>query len=720
MSLLGKYPVLGFENEKRLVAHILKLGDAGFPPERSAICQLAYQFAEKMGLKHNFNNETKTAGPQWLKSFLERNPEIVLRQAEGLSIERAKGLNRAEVAKFFDLLTTVLTENNLLGKPDRIFNMDETGVQLNNKPGKVLAKKGARAVKSLTSGEKGETITVVACCNAIGNFLPPVLIIKGVNKKPEFEEGLPPGSKVYMQKKSAYISSELFYKWLTEHFIPRKPPGKVLLILDGHSSHSSAVNMLETARDNGVVLLCLPSHTTSALQPLDISVFGPFKKYYYGETNNFMRTNPQKKMNRYNSGQLIAKAWIRAATAANAISGFRGSGIYPVNPSARSDAEFAISDIAVGELAQERESDPLNDQVPGVSVEPALRERVQESESDGGRALNQWNEVPPLGYQVPSDADKNKLENVLNEAEQNSVNQNYTPPRPSSSLLDFSQDCLAIGDSDIENYIFDNTELSLPSLISLNESQNQNLEKESPSKFLHQSSPIPKIPLSMSKRAKQSAEILNSNDKIVQKKNKEEKIKKTNKITETKIRTAKKKDFKTLKNKPAGSKKSIVKKRGQPQKKKKTKKYIDITRSETESDNTDLIELSKGKALRKRRIQIYSSDSENEENVISLKTSKGKATEGLPIKSKKDEKSIRDTEKILKVKNANSKIENTNKKVSVDDYCAECFENYNFTKSKSDWIQCEMCRMWLHETCTTFKNHCMRCGKMKTLASGDN
>ncbi|KAJ0172499.1 hypothetical protein K1T71_011638 [Dendrolimus kikuchii] len=235
------------------------------------------------------------AGPQWLKSFLERNPGIILRQAEGLSIERAKGLNRTEGANFFKLLTTILTENNLLDKPDRIFNMDGTGVQLNNKIGKVLAKKGAKAVKSVTSGEKAETITVVACCKAIGNFLPPVPIIKGVNKKPEFEEGLPPGSQVYMQKKSAYITSDLFYKWLTEHFIPRKPLGKVLLILDGHSSHSSAVNMLETARNNDVILPCLPSHTTSALQLLDVSVFGPFKKYYNAETNKFMRTNPQKK-----------------------------------------------------------------------------------------------------------------------------------------------------------------------------------------------------------------------------------------------------------------------------------------------------------------------------------------------------------------------------------------------------------------------------------------
>lgn len=98
---------------------------------------------------------------------------------------------------------------------------------------------------------------------------------------------------------------------------------------------------------------------------------------------------------------------------------------------------------------------------------------------------------------------------------------------------------------------------------------------------------------------------------------------------------------------------------------------------------------------------------------------KGKTTEGLPIKRSKNQKLIRDTQKILKVKNTNS-IVNTTEKVSIDNYCVECFENYNLTKSKSDWIQCETCKMWWHETCTRFKNYCMRCGKLDTLASGKN
>ncbi|XP_022829248.1 uncharacterized protein LOC111358362 [Spodoptera litura] len=229
---LGKHPLLDFENEKRLVSHIQKLEKAGFPPTRDMIRRLAFEFAEKLGKETNFNQETRKAGPHWLRSFLERNTELSIRQAEGLSVARAQGLNRDEVNKMFELLLKVMTEHDLLNKPDRIYIVDETGVQLNNSTGKVIATRGARVVHSVTSGEKGETLSVIACCNAVGNFLPPVVIIKGVNKKPEFQDGLPPGSEVYMNRKSAYVNAELFHKWLKEHLVPKKPIGKIILILD--------------------------------------------------------------------------------------------------------------------------------------------------------------------------------------------------------------------------------------------------------------------------------------------------------------------------------------------------------------------------------------------------------------------------------------------------------------------------------------------------------
>ncbi|CAK1599571.1 unnamed protein product [Parnassius mnemosyne] len=91
-------------------------------------------------------------------------------------------MNKLEVDAYFELLESILTVDDGVLKPSCIFNMDETGLQLNNRPGHVLAEKGSKAVSTVTSTEKGETITVIACCNAEGTFLPPACIMKGKNK----------------------------------------------------------------------------------------------------------------------------------------------------------------------------------------------------------------------------------------------------------------------------------------------------------------------------------------------------------------------------------------------------------------------------------------------------------------------------------------------------------------------------------------------------------
>lgn len=113
------------------------------------------------------------AGKVWLDSFMRRNSELSVRKAEEISRARTEGMNRQEVAHYFQLLTKLVIDNNLQDKPGNIWNADEIGTQLNNKPGHVIAIKGSKDVHLVTSSEKGETITVLACCNAEGQFLPP-------------------------------------------------------------------------------------------------------------------------------------------------------------------------------------------------------------------------------------------------------------------------------------------------------------------------------------------------------------------------------------------------------------------------------------------------------------------------------------------------------------------------------------------------------------------
>ncbi|KAI4469669.1 hypothetical protein MML48_1g12307 [Holotrichia oblita] len=275
---LEKVSVLGYDVEKELVLHIKKLEKLGFPCTRTDVRKLAFQLAQKLNIKHNFDVVSEMGGKQWLQNFLERHEILRVRQADG-SCARALGFTREEIGKFFKLYEEIkLVLHILLAEKVTLFRL----------------------------------LRVVS--------LPPVLIIKGVNLKPEFLDGLPPGSAVYMNKKFAYVNSGLFMKCLEEHFIPRKPLGKVLLLFDGHGSHCNDIQMLETAASQDVILLGLPGHTTHGLQPLDRSFLKPFKTFYATELRQWIVVNKERKITRYQAGKLIRAAWIRATSTINALS----------------------------------------------------------------------------------------------------------------------------------------------------------------------------------------------------------------------------------------------------------------------------------------------------------------------------------------------------------------------------------------------------------------
>lgn len=313
---------------------------------------IAYQFAVELNLPHKFNTEEKLAGYDWLYSFMERNPNLSIRKAEGLSVARAQGMNRKDVKNYFDVLEKIIIEHDLTNKPQNIFNMDETGFSVNNEPGKVIGEKGAKVVQNITSCERGEHVTIVGACSAEGRFLPPVLIFKGVYKKDDWLEGLPPGSEIFMNPKKAYMTTELFTKWFTEIFLPRKAPGTNLLILDGHASHCSSPELLQSAKDDDVIMLIFPSHTTAALQPLDRCIYGPFKSVLKRDANRHLTLSKKKNLSRLDIGKIIGGAWNIIASVANGVSAFKSTGIYPFNALAIPDHFFSISDSSLVAMQQ--------------------------------------------------------------------------------------------------------------------------------------------------------------------------------------------------------------------------------------------------------------------------------------------------------------------------------------------------------------------------------
>jgi hypothetical protein len=151
---LGPSSCLRGKVETKLVLHIEKLQAAGFAPSRKTFHKLAFDVATHFGVKTKFNAEKQLAGRDRYRSFMERNPLLSVRKTEGISVARIQGMNREDVYKYFYLLTTTLNEHGLIGKPANIYNVDETGLQLNNKVDKAVAVKGSKDVHILTSGEK--------------------------------------------------------------------------------------------------------------------------------------------------------------------------------------------------------------------------------------------------------------------------------------------------------------------------------------------------------------------------------------------------------------------------------------------------------------------------------------------------------------------------------------------------------------------------------------
>ncbi|RLU23500.1 hypothetical protein DMN91_003705 [Ooceraea biroi] len=326
---IGPSHHLGSDAEKKLVKHILGLQSVGFTPTRRDVREMAFNMVDMLNIKQIFNTETKMAGKFWLLSFLRRYPELSIKKVEGLSRVMIEEMNKAEVSEYFKLLTKILIENDLLDKPGRIWNADESDIQMNNVLGEVAAK-GSKDVNVVTSSEIGEIITIVACCNAEGQFLPPYYIMKG-KYKPQYEKGLSPGTVIKMRSENAYINSDLFMDWLVNHFIPRKPAGKNLLIVDGHASHMTNAKVLETTKDNNIVLLCLPSHATHYLQPLDRVVFKLFKTYFRDACAKYFRLGKSMRRIPREFSTLLNSAWTQSATVQTGIAAFRATGIYPLN-----------------------------------------------------------------------------------------------------------------------------------------------------------------------------------------------------------------------------------------------------------------------------------------------------------------------------------------------------------------------------------------------------
>ncbi|KAJ4449227.1 hypothetical protein ANN_00624 [Periplaneta americana] len=131
-------------------------------------------------------------------------------------LKRLVAITPNGMVTFASSLYGSLTSDKMITKDYGLFNSLDSGDL-------ALADKG-----SVTSGERGVNVTMIAAINAAGNHVPPMLIFPRVHFKDHMLKGAPPGI-IGGANPSGWTNENLFIKYL-DHFIrtlSNKVKGKV-------------------------------------------------------------------------------------------------------------------------------------------------------------------------------------------------------------------------------------------------------------------------------------------------------------------------------------------------------------------------------------------------------------------------------------------------------------------------------------------------------------
>ena len=320
----------------------------GFPFTGKQLCTLAYEMATR-DKKRGFSPVKMTAGRCWLRGFYKRHPEVRSKVSVNLSIARAISANPTQISYFFDQYKEWVDNWGLEYLPNNIWNVDECGVGDVPQPSTVVGVTGECSFQTV-SGEKPTNTTVVSYISAGGMTMPPLVIFKAARIKPEWREAAPTG---YMIRGSAsgYINAKLFQEYGEQfvRFVTEKKiltrDRKVLLLLDMHKSHLFNLGFMEFMRGYNVEVCCFPPHCTHVLQPLDDVPFALFKAEYQRQLLRINRLLSGHRMSRMQFFRVLVPAYATGMTTEAIRSGFRNTGIYPINREAEKLQQIRASDV---------------------------------------------------------------------------------------------------------------------------------------------------------------------------------------------------------------------------------------------------------------------------------------------------------------------------------------------------------------------------------------
>jgi hypothetical protein len=125
------------------------------------------------------------------------------------------------------------------------------------------------------------------------------------------------------------------------YFVKLSADDPVLLIVDGHYSHTKNLDVVDKARKRSVAIVSLPLHSTHKMQPLDVGFMKPLRAYHAQEIETWLGNNPGRVVTPFVRCKLFGPAHRKAATMESSVNSFIKTGHFPCNRHIFQDYEFA-------------------------------------------------------------------------------------------------------------------------------------------------------------------------------------------------------------------------------------------------------------------------------------------------------------------------------------------------------------------------------------------
>ena len=273
------------------------LHNRALKPDQDLALRLYLQKLDEMGaqarrhmIQRTANTILRQSGPlailqkpldsQWAKRWLDRQPDFYKIRRKPIAAARKNAEDMELLQAHFQRYKELCGQYGIQ-LADR-WNFDETGFRIGMGRDDWIITMDPTRRAYLKNPENRESLSAVECINGVGQDIPPMLIISGVNiLAPWFFNDLADDLFVATSE-SGNADDWISLQWIKhfDRFSARCQQGVYrLLIMDGYGSHHTK-EFLDFCEEKRIITLALPSHTTHLLQPLDICVFQPLKHWH--------------------------------------------------------------------------------------------------------------------------------------------------------------------------------------------------------------------------------------------------------------------------------------------------------------------------------------------------------------------------------------------------------------------------------------------------------